>query len=123
MNTESTELSRISKFFVDRDQTTVDDALARRQNYGVTLVCGDDVECSYVLQLAVMTAVSLANRCFPGAVRIALDRRLADSRLLVWPNLVHKSRSHIANLLRLLDLPEGVRQMVLVGDKIGRAHV
>ncbi|MEP9358916.1 ParB/RepB/Spo0J family partition protein [Sphingomonas sp. KR3-1] len=30
--------------------------------------------------------------------------------------LVHKSRSHIANLLRLLDLPEGVRQMVVVGD-------
>jgi ParB family chromosome partitioning protein len=30
--------------------------------------------------------------------------------------LVHKSRSHIANLLRLLDLPEGVRQMVVVGE-------
>ncbi|MBB4099703.1 ParB/RepB/Spo0J family partition protein [Sphingomonas kyeonggiensis] len=30
--------------------------------------------------------------------------------------LVHKSRSHIANLLRLLDLPEGVRNMVLVGE-------
>ena len=30
--------------------------------------------------------------------------------------LVHKSRSHIANLLRLLDLPEGVKQMILRGD-------
>ena len=30
--------------------------------------------------------------------------------------LVHKSRSHIANLLRLLDLPEGVRTMVVLGD-------
>jgi ParB family transcriptional regulator, chromosome partitioning protein len=29
--------------------------------------------------------------------------------------LVHKSRSHIANLLRLLDLPEGVRMMVADG--------
>ncbi len=29
--------------------------------------------------------------------------------------LVHKSRSHIANLLRLLDLPEGVRQLVETG--------
>jgi ParB family transcriptional regulator, chromosome partitioning protein len=29
--------------------------------------------------------------------------------------LVHKSRSHIANLLRLLDLPEGVRTMVADG--------
>ncbi|MFN3387385.1 MAG: ParB/RepB/Spo0J family partition protein [Allosphingosinicella sp.] len=30
--------------------------------------------------------------------------------------LVSKSRSHIANLLRLLDLPENVRQMVVSGD-------
>jgi ParB family chromosome partitioning protein len=30
--------------------------------------------------------------------------------------LVHKSRSHVANLLRLLDLPEMVRQSLLQGD-------
>ena len=30
--------------------------------------------------------------------------------------LVHKSRSHIANLLRLLELPEFVRQSLLIGD-------
>jgi ParB family chromosome partitioning protein len=30
--------------------------------------------------------------------------------------LVHKSRSHIANLLRLLDLPESVREMVMTGQ-------
>lgn len=30
--------------------------------------------------------------------------------------LVHKSRSHIANLLRLLDLPEEVKQLLLRGD-------
>jgi len=30
--------------------------------------------------------------------------------------LVHKSRSHIANLLRLLDLPEPVRAMVAAGE-------
>ena len=30
--------------------------------------------------------------------------------------LVHKSRSHVANLLRLLDLPEAVRQSLLRGD-------
>ena len=30
--------------------------------------------------------------------------------------LVHKSRSHIANLLRLLDLPGGVKQSLLRGD-------
>src|SRR3954471_23737320 len=30
--------------------------------------------------------------------------------------IVHKSRSHIANLLRLLDLPESVKQSLLQGD-------
>lgn len=30
--------------------------------------------------------------------------------------LVHKSRSHIANLLRLLDLPSGVRELLLRND-------
>ncbi|MDP9414046.1 MAG: ParB/RepB/Spo0J family partition protein [Pseudomonadota bacterium] len=30
--------------------------------------------------------------------------------------LVHKSRSHVANLLRLLDLPERVRTLVAAGD-------
>jgi len=30
--------------------------------------------------------------------------------------IVHKSRSHVANLLRLLDLPEFVRQALLQGD-------
>jgi ParB family chromosome partitioning protein len=30
--------------------------------------------------------------------------------------LVHKSRSHVANLLRLLDLPESVRQLVVTGE-------
>jgi ParB family chromosome partitioning protein len=30
--------------------------------------------------------------------------------------IVHKSRSHVANLLRLLDLPESVRQALINGD-------
>ncbi|HUG45692.1 MAG TPA: ParB/RepB/Spo0J family partition protein [Sphingomicrobium sp.] len=30
--------------------------------------------------------------------------------------LVHKSRSHVANLLRLLDLSDGVRQLLMRGD-------
>ena len=34
----------------------------------------------------------------------------------VVAKLVHKSRSHIANLLRLLDLPAAVRQLLLQGD-------
>ncbi len=35
--------------------------------------------------------------------------------------LVHKSRSHVANLLRLLDLPKAVRDLVATG-KLGMGH-
>ncbi len=85
--TGDAQLSRISKLFVDRDQMRADEALARRQAFAVTLACGPDVAESYVLQLAVLTAVRLANRCFPGAVRVALDRSLADAPLRLWPTL------------------------------------
>ena len=44
--------------------------------------------------------------------------------------IVHKSRSHVANLLRLLELPSKVQVMVGTGElsmgharEIGRAHV
>ena len=80
-------LSRISKLFVDRDGMMAPEALSRRRAHSVTLICGADVEESYTLQLAVLTAASLAARCFPGAVRVALDDRLAASPLLLWPSL------------------------------------
>ena len=81
------ELSRISKLFVDRDQATTDAALARRQKFAVTLLCGEDVAGSYTLQLAVLTAASIAVRCFPGAVRAAVPAKLTDAPLLIWPQL------------------------------------
>lgn len=81
------ELSRISKLFLDRDQTTTEAALARRQEFAVTLVCGEDVASSYTLQFALLTAASIAIRCFPGAVRATIPPKLADAPLLVWPQL------------------------------------
>ena len=79
------ELSRISKLLVDRDQASDDEALARRQKIAVALCCGDDVASSYTLQLAVLTAASIANRCFPGAVRAAISPHLAAAPLRLWP--------------------------------------
>jgi len=79
--------SRISKLLVDRDETTIEAALERRQHYKVTLWCGGDVAQSYTLQLAVLTAANIATRCFPGAVRIALKPSLAEAPLLLWPCL------------------------------------
>ena len=80
-------LSRISKLFVDRDDLSVKDALARRKGQKVTLVCGADVGTSYTLQVAVLTAANLAARCFPDAVRVVLDERLATLPLLPWPSM------------------------------------
>jgi hypothetical protein len=81
------ELSRISKLFVDRDQTSAEAALARRKEYTVTLLCGEDVAASYTLQLAVLTAASIAVRCFPGAVRVVLGPKAAETPLLLWHSL------------------------------------
>jgi hypothetical protein len=87
MTADEPQLSRISKLFLDRDGTPEDVVLARRQQHSVTLRCGLDVQKSYILQLAVLTAANIANRCFPGAVRIALEQELARAPLLVWPSL------------------------------------
>ena len=86
-STDGMRLSRISKLFVDRDGMMDPEALLRRRNHRVTLICGADVGESYTLQLAVLTAASLAARCFPGAVRVALNDRLSASPLLLWPSL------------------------------------
>jgi len=61
--------SRIWKLFVDLDEMAVRDALARRQAHGVTLICGPSVGGSHTLQLAVLTAASLAVRCFQARCR------------------------------------------------------
>src|SRR6266403_77702 len=81
------ELSRISKFLIDRDQDSAETALARRQSFAVTLLCGDNVAGSYGLQLAVLTAASIAIRCFPGVVKAAVSQKLANAPLLLWPSL------------------------------------
>jgi hypothetical protein len=87
MDTSDAPFSRISKLLVDRDETSIEDALTQRQRYAVTLSCGNDVAQSYTLQLAVLTAANIATRCFPGAVRLALASGLAEAPLLVWPSL------------------------------------
>ena len=80
-------ISRISKLLVDRDAITPQEARARREAHKVTLVCGADVGASYTMQVAVLTAAGLTARCFPGGVRVSLDAQLAESRLLLWPQL------------------------------------
>lgn len=85
MNAFTSEISRISKLSIDRDQADPAEVLARRKAYALTLCCGDDVAASYTLQLAVLTAAATASRCFPGAVRVAISPDLAAAPLLLWP--------------------------------------
>ena len=87
MSTLNTRLSRISKLFIDRDETAMEESLIRRQNYAVTLRCGRDVEKSDTLQVALLTAANIANKCFPGAVRVVLEGTSKEAPLLIWPSL------------------------------------
>jgi hypothetical protein len=99
MDTPDVPFSRISKLFIDRDETPVEQAMAQRQQYTVTLRCGSDVGSSYTLQLAVLTAANIASRCFPGAVRLVLDAATADAPLHVWPNMRQTFGEALALLL------------------------
>jgi hypothetical protein len=76
-------LSRISKIWTDRDSIAPDAALARRQNFAVTLVCGADVAGSPTLQIAVLTAARLAVRCFPGAIRAVVPTTAQNATLRI----------------------------------------
>ena len=87
MKQANPNLSRISKLFADRDCLPTEEGLRRRQEFGVTLVCGADVASSYMLQLSVLTAAEIATRCFPGAVRIALPAKVESAATLLWPEL------------------------------------
>lgn len=113
VNAVDLKLSRISKLLIDRDQASPDAILAKRQAFGVTLACGDDVATSYVLQLAVLTAASIAVRCFPGAVRVAYSPKLAEAPLLVWPWLDLTFGGALAEILGIA---------VAVGGDVDASH-
>jgi hypothetical protein len=99
MNTQSTNLSRISKLFVDRDQTGSAAAFDLRSRFAVNLLCGPDVRHSYTLQLAVLTAANIAQRCFPGAITISVEPDVANAPLLIWPSLNQSLGSALVSLV------------------------
>ena len=87
MKSNSSELSRISKVFVDKDSLPAKDGLKKRQQFKVMLVCGADVATSYMLQLSLITAAKIASRCFPDAVCIILSEHTQNAPTLLWPKL------------------------------------
>ncbi len=98
MKDERPNLSRISKLFADRDSLPTLAGLAKRQQFGVTLVCGADVAFSYMLQLCVLTAARIATRCFPDAVQVVLPAQEGECPTLLWPEL--KNRPSFSAMLR-----------------------
>jgi hypothetical protein len=83
MNAQS-PLSRISKLFLDRDQEPPEAATARRKGFQVELLCGTDVARSATLQVAVLTAVRLARRCFGEKVSIVVAPDIDQAPSRVW---------------------------------------
>jgi hypothetical protein len=112
-------LSRVSKLFVDRDYVPEDEALARRRAFATTFVCGPDVAQSYTLQLATLTAANIANRCFPGAVKVIVDPALRVAPLRIWPSLKATFGEMLATYVGAAGLitPDQIAgHAVLIGD-------
>jgi hypothetical protein len=85
----SDTLGRITKLFVDRDKEFPELVRERLSRYRVALVCGPEVASSPSLQAAVLTAMNVANRCFPGAVSFHPPTTHPTPRLLIpWSGAV-----------------------------------
>jgi hypothetical protein len=121
MSRREMKLSRISKLLVDSDELSVRGAQTRRERFAVTLRCGADVSQSRTLQLAVLTAASIASRCFPGAVKVVLDQALADSNIRLRPLIQDSLAAALADIvgpqnLRIADSSEAAGKILLFGD-------
>jgi hypothetical protein len=121
MNRVEMKLSRISKLLVDSDEMSVGEAQARREQFAVTLRCGPDLAQSRTLQVAVLTAASIATRCFPGAVKVVLDKAAAGSNIVLKPLIQGSFATALAELvgpenLQLSSDSEVLGKVLLFGD-------
>ena len=119
MSAPLSDISRISKLLIDRDRLPGKLAWQRRQEHAVTLICGEGVAQSYTLQLALLTAANLAQRCFPGAVRVIASRETTRAPLLVWPSLNRNLGEEVTRILgpdALTDTYGSAARAVILGD-------
>jgi molybdopterin/thiamine biosynthesis adenylyltransferase len=121
MNGHEMKLSRISKLLVDSDELSVGEAQSRREQYAVTLRCGPDVGQSRTLQLALLTAASIASRCFPGAVRVVMEEAAACSNIHLRPLIQGSLADALAHLvgsanLRISEQSDASGNVLLFGD-------
>jgi hypothetical protein len=123
MSKQGIKLSRISKLLVDTDELSVGEAQTRRERFAVMLPCGGDVARSRTLQVAFLIAASIASRCFPGADKVVLGRRVVDSdirlRPLIQGSLVAALKEIVGRQnVRVSDGSETVGTVLLFGDAI-----
>jgi molybdopterin/thiamine biosynthesis adenylyltransferase len=104
MNRRKMKLSRISKLLVDSDELSVAEAQAQRERFAVTFRCGPDVRQSRTLQLAVLTAASIATRCFPDAVKVELDEAVTGSEIFLPPLIQGSFAAALADLVGIRNL-------------------
>ncbi len=122
----SAQLSRIDKLLLDRDAVNPAESLRRRADRGFGIAVGDDVQRSYDLQLALLTAVNLSVRTFGGRCTVYASGDLAESRNLVPVALGMTLRAAIEELGGTIETAASVpgdRPYLLLGnaDPIGRA--
>jgi hypothetical protein len=115
------KLSRISKLLVDSDEVSAGEAQARREQFAVTLLCGPDLDQSRTLQVAVLTAASIATRCFPGAIKVVLDKPANGSDIVLTSLIQGSFAAALAELvgpqnLRLSNGSEITGKVLLFGD-------
>ena len=60
--------SRIDKLFVDQKEMAPEDSFAKRAAYRIDVICGHEVGTCRTAQAAAMTALRIAERCYPGGV-------------------------------------------------------
>ena len=121
MDRHEMKLSRISKLLVDSDGVSAGEAQARREQFAITLLCGPDLGQSRTLQVAVLTAASIATRCFPGAVKVVLDKATAGSNIVLTSLIQGSFATALAELvgpqnLRLSNGSEITGKVLLFGD-------
>lgn len=80
---ETDSLSRIDKLFLDKGDIPLEEAIRRRTQHGIYMLAGTDLKESVGLQLALLTAVNLASKCFaqPAIVN-------ANAEIFSYPCLV-----------------------------------
>lgn len=75
-------LSRIDKLAMDLHDIDPDDSRRIREKAGLIIVAGDDVQTSYGLQVALLTAINLGTKCFSNHIQVKASRATWDAPCL-----------------------------------------